>query len=61
MSQQTPTEVSTPAVLWCDGDWKISPHGPEKPDQDCFWVATWSEVLEAVAELGGVTDDGSDF
>lgn len=55
-----PGEDTTPAVMLCDfggeHDYKISPYGPDEPDRECFWVATWAEALEAVEELGGLRE-----
>lgn len=59
--QVKPNDITTPAILKCEDDWKVSPHGPDDGDRDCFWVDTYQEALEAVEELGGVTDDGSEW
>lgn len=43
-------EETTPALLRCDGDWKVSPHGADEPDRDCYWVDTLGEAFDALIE-----------
>ena len=44
-------EETTPAILECGGDWKVSPNGPDDPDTDCFWVDTKAEAVEECSRL----------
>lgn len=51
-------ENSTPAIMHCkfgipdvSDDYKVSPHGPDDPDRDCFWVDTLDEAIEECDDI----------